>query len=67
METMKLPRTKKKSDKMGIHRYYEHGESYRTMKGYMVSPRKAGVGYPWSSGRAGSRKEAGAGRKRTDP
>ena len=27
---------------------------------------KSRLGYPWSSGRAGSRKEAGAGRKRTD-
>lgn len=27
---------------------------------------KSRLGYPWSSGRAGSRKETGAGRKRTD-
>ena len=38
---------------------------YRTMKGYMV-PRKAGWGYPRTSGRAGSREETWSGWQRAD-
>ena len=38
---------------------------YQTMKGYHGSE-KSRMGYPWSAGRAGSRKDAGPGWKRAD-